>query len=52
MPTRFFTTPEPPMMLIPAASDQATSTIYTGTRTTRGMLNALSNAAIESGNIV
>ena len=40
------------MMLIPAASDQATSTMYTGTRTMSGIPNALSKAAIESGNIV
>lgn len=49
MPTRFFTTPEPPRMLTPAANDHAMSTMYTGTRAIVGRRRALSIAAMTSG---
>ena len=52
MPTLFLTTPLPPRILTPAASNQAMRTRYTGTRTTMGMPRALSKAAMTRGNRV
>ena len=52
MPTRFFTTPEPPRMLTPAANDHAISTVYTGMRAIFGRWRALSSAAMTSGKSV
>jgi hypothetical protein len=52
MPTRFLTTPEPPRILTPAASDHATSTMYTGILAIMGRPIALSIDAMTSGNKV
>jgi hypothetical protein len=52
MQTRFLTTPEPPIMLTPAASDQAMRTIYTGIRMMTGIPIALRSEAMTRGNSV
>ena len=52
MTTRFFTTPDPPRMLTPAASDHRTSTIYTGIRAIAGSCRALRSDAMTRGNKV
>lgn len=50
--TRFFTTPLPPRMLTPAASDHRPSTLYTGILTIQCTLTALSTDAMTIGNSV
>jgi hypothetical protein len=52
MPTRFRTTPDPPIIDTPAARDHAMRTRYTGTLTMMGMPMALRSAAMTSGNSV
>ena len=52
MPTRFFNTPEPPRILIPAARDHAIKTRYTGIRGIVGRPMALRRAAITKGKSV
>lgn len=52
MPTRFLTTPEPPMMLTPAANDHAMRTRYTGILTIIGIPTALRREAMTSGKSV
>jgi len=50
--TLFFTTPDPPRMLTPAANDHATSTMYTGIRAIVNNPSALSSAAMTRGKMV